>query len=140
METMTVKHNWQKDLQLERFPALARMFERIDRKQLEMEIRPCEKGIEFRFKNEINGIPNRCWLRICFPTETKCLLFFHKKSSVPFSRDRFSYGGVVIDERSTSRFDDGDIEEWIQFLQNGLLPKTRPRSLKKSLPYTVPED
>lgn len=140
METMTVAHNWQKDLQLERYPALARMFELIDRKQLEMEIRSCEKGIEFRFKNEINGIPNRGWLRICFPAETKCLLFFHKKSSVPFSRDRFSYGGVVIDERSTSRFDDGDIEEWIQFLQNGLLPKARPRSLKKSLAYTVPED
>jgi hypothetical protein len=140
METMTATSKWQQDLQWERYPALARMFDLIERKGLEMEVRPCEKGIEFRFKNEINGLSNRGWLRIYFPTESKCLLFFHKKSSIPFSRDRFSYGGVVIDERSTSRFEDAEIEEWIQFLQNGLVPKARPRSLKKSLPYTVPED
>jgi hypothetical protein len=68
------------------------------------------------------------------------VLFFHKKSSVPYSHDRFSYGGIVIDERSTARFQSEDILEWIKFLFYGLQPKFRPRHLKKSIPYTVPED
>lgn len=140
MEAMTPTKIWQNELQFEKYPAIARMFQMIETRNLPMELRICEGGVEFRLTNEINGIPNRGWLRIYFPADNKCLLFFHKKSTVPFSRDRFSYGGVVIDARSTSRFEDGDIEEWIQFLYGGLLPKTRPRSLKKSFPYTVPED
>jgi hypothetical protein len=68
------------------------------------------------------------------------VLFFHKKSSVPFSHDRFSYGGLVIDERSTDRFDQNDVIEWVQFLKNGMPPDLRPRTLKKSIPYTIPED
>lgn len=140
METLTMKHKWQKGLQFDRYPVLERLFALIEARGLEMEFHACEAGLEFRFTNQINGLPNRGWLRIYFPSESKCLLFFHKKSSIPFSRDRFSYGGVVIDERSTSRFEDADVEEWIGFLQGGLLPNTRPRSLKKSLAYTVPED
>lgn len=127
-------------LQFDKFPVLARMFQMIEAKNVPLELHDCEKGVELRFKNEVNGLPNRGWLRIYFPADTKCLLFFHKKSSIPFSRDRFSYGGVVIDARSTSRFDDAEIEEWIQFLLTGLFPRTRPKTLKKSFPYTVPED
>lgn len=124
----------------DRFPALAKMFDAISDRKLEMEMYPCQKGAEFRFLNTIGGAPNRGYLRIFFPVETKCLLFFHKKSSVPYSHDRFSYGGVVIDERSVSRFEEEDVLEWIEFLLGGLLPKLRPKSLKKSFPYTVPED
>jgi hypothetical protein len=122
------------------FPVLDHLFEIISRRGLEIDSRACEAGMEFRFLNEVNGVPNRGWLRIYFPAEGKCLLFFHKKSAVPFSRDRFSYGGVVIDARSAGRFDDRDVEEWIEFLLQGLPPRLRPKSLKKSLPYTVPED
>jgi hypothetical protein len=124
----------------ERFPVLARMFETISARELRIEMHACQAGAEFRFLNTISGIPNRGYLRILFPMESKCLLFFHKKSLVPYSHDRFSYGGVVIDERSTSKFDDEDIREWIEFLWAGLQPKFRPKTLKKSFPYTVPED
>jgi hypothetical protein len=122
-----------------RFPVLALLFEQIEQ-QGSISARPCLNGVEFRFLNEIHGVPNRCYLRVYFPNESKCVLFFHKKSSVPFSHDRFSYGGLVIDERSTDRFDQNDVIEWVQFLKNGMPPDLRPRTLKKSIPYTIPED
>jgi hypothetical protein len=128
------------ELPYQRFPILLNLFTALANHKIQREMRSCEKGMELRFLNEVNGTPNRAYLRIFFPSESKCVLFFHKKSVIPFSRDRFSYGGVVIDERSTSRFDSTDIEEWIEFLMNGFNPRFKPRSLKKSFPYTVPED
>jgi len=125
---------------LSQFPALSKLLDQLGKQEVPLEVRPCQQGVEFRFQNESNGIPNRGYLRIFFPLETKCVLFFHKKSSVPYSRDRFSYGGVVIDARSAGRFSDEDVVEWIEFLWSGLQPKSRPASLKKSFPYTVPED
>jgi len=120
------------------FPVLAELFRRLD--ELELIVRFCEAGIEIQPVNEVSGLPNRAHLRIVFPSETKCVLFFHKKSSIPFSRDRFSYGGLVIDVRSCLRFNQTDTEEWVQYLFGGLQPGSRPASLKKSLPYTIPED
>ena len=123
-----------------RFPVLALFFQTLASRNLNVDILSREAGLEVRFLNEVSGLPNRAHLRIYFPPEGKCVLFFHKKSSIPFSRDRFSYGGVVIDPRSTGRFDDQDVLEWIEFLVNGLQPKYKPKTLKKSFPYTIPED
>ncbi|MCI0411900.1 hypothetical protein L0222_03755 [bacterium] len=122
-----------------KFPVLASLFAAIEEQGF-IAARPCVDGVEFRFLNEIHGLPNRCYLRVYFPTESKCVLFFHKKSSVPFSHDRFSYGGVVMDIRSTERFDTEDVKEWVLFLKNGMPPDLRPKTLKKSIPYTIPED
>ncbi len=120
------------------FPVLAELFHALD--TLELNTRLCEAGIEIRPLNDISGSPNRAYLRIFFPSETKCVLFFHKKSSIPFSHDRFSYGGLVIDIRSGSRFNQTDVNEWVQYLTSGLQPGSKPASLKKSLPYTIPVD
>jgi hypothetical protein len=122
-----------------KFPVLASLFDRMEEEGL-ISARPCLNGVEFRFLNEVQGLPNRGYLRVYFPTESKCVLFFHKKSSVPFSHDRFSYGGIVIDARSTERFDTEDVKEWVLFLKNGMPPDLRPKTLKKSIPYTIPED
>ena len=125
--------------QFEKFPILTALFTAMEQ-QGNVATRPCSNGIELRFLNEVHGLPNRGYLRIFFPAESKCVLFFHKKSTVPFSHDRFSYGGVVIDERSIQRFNDQDVIEWVLFLKGGLPPDLRPKTLKKSIPYTVPED
>ncbi len=122
-----------------KFPVLTLLFETMEEQGF-ISARPCLNGVEFRFLNEVNGLPNRCYLRVYFPNDSKCVLFFHKKSSVPFSHDRFSYGGVVIDARSTERFDADDVKEWVLFLKNGMPPDLRPKTLKKSIPYTIPED
>ena len=123
----------------EKFPVLASLFAAME-EQGRVAARPCLDGVEFRFLNKVHGLPNRCYLRVYFPNDSKCVLFFHKKSSVPFSHDRFSYGGIVIDMRSTERFGADDVKEWALFLKSGLQPYLRPKTLKKSIPYTIPED
>jgi hypothetical protein len=122
-----------------KFPVLASLFETMEEEGF-ISTRVCLNGVEFRFLDEVHGLSSRCYLRVYFPTENKCVLFFHKKSAVPFSHDRFSYGGVVIDERSTERFDAEDVKEWVFFLKNGMPPDLRPKTLKKSIPYNIPED
>jgi hypothetical protein len=127
-------------LHFERFPALELLFLSLDQCNLEFELKECESGAEIHLKNQVQGNPNRAYLRIFFPMDTKCVLFFHKKSIVPFSRDRFSYGGVVIDERSKSRYGEFDAMSWIDYLHSGLQPTKKPATLKKSIPYSIPED
>lgn len=127
-------------LHFDRFPALELLFLSLGQCNLEFELNDCESGAEIHLKNLVQGNPNRGFLRIFFPTDSKCILFFHKKSLVPFSRDRFSYGGVVIDERSKFRYGESDAMAWIDFLHSGLQPARRPSTLKKSIPYSIPED
>ena len=124
----------------DRFPILSELISNLGGLKFKLSVQRCKAGADIHFENEVDGIKNRAHLRIFFPTETKCVLFFHKKSSIPFSRDRFSYGGVVIDSRSTERFTSRDVGEWIQFLISGLKPHVRPASLRKSVPFTIPED
>lgn len=126
--------------EIQKFPVIERLFTLITNQAVNIEVRQCERGVELRFTNEVNGTPNRAHLRIVLPFESKCVLFFHKKSSVPFSRDRFSYGGVVIDARSYRRFNDEHVQQWLDFALSGLSPSARPSSLLKTLPYTIPED
>jgi hypothetical protein len=121
------------------FPILDTLFATME-EQGSIAARPCVDGVELRFLNDVHGLPNRCYLRVYFPTDSKCVLFFHKKSSVPFSHDRFSYGGIVMDMRSTERFNADDVKEWVLYLKSGLQPYLRPKTLKKSIPYTIPED
>jgi len=130
----------EQELHFERFPALELLFQTIRDRYPEFDLRNCEGGAEIHFMNQVHGNLNRACLRIFFPSDSKCVLFFYKKSAVPFSRDRFSYGGVVIDERSSSRFTKSDAAEWVDFLLSGLQPGQRPASLKKSIPYTIPEN
>ena len=123
-----------------RFPILKMFFETLKDRDTKVDVYRTQSGLEMRFLNEVKGMPNRAHLRIFFPNETKCVLFFHKKSSIPFSRDRFSYGGIVIDLRSSGRFDPIDVSQWIDFLVSGFQPSLRPKSIKKSFPYTIPEE
>jgi hypothetical protein len=128
------------NLNFEKFPAVELMFHLIEERTAEFDVRRCEQGAELHIKNKIQGNENRAYVRIFFPSRSKCILFFHKKSQVPFSRDRFSYGGLIIDEKSTLRYTVTDVEEWVEFLYSGLSPSKRPSTLKKSIPYTIPED
>src|SRR6185295_5315606 len=95
-------------LHFDKFPAVELLFLSLFQGSLEFELHECDNGTEIHLQNQINGNANRAYLRIFFPTDSKCVLFFHKKSLVPFSRDRFSYGGIVIDERSKLRYSETD--------------------------------
>ena len=138
MQAQTELQAWTPEF--DQFPILTTFFQQVAKRGLKIDTFPRQNGLEVHFLNQVNGMPNRARLRIFFATATKCVLFFYKKSSIPFSRDRFSYGSIVIDARSTARFEESSVEQWIQFLLSGFQPKLRPNSLKKGLPYTVPED
>ncbi|HSE43671.1 MAG TPA: hypothetical protein VLH08_23115 [Acidobacteriota bacterium] len=139
MNTQTLSQ-FEKDLAFEKFPALELLLQITNQRGTEFDFHRCAQGAELHLKNKILDHENRGYLRVFFPSRSKCVLFFHKKSQVPFSRDRFSYGGVVIDEKSSSRYTIVDVEEWYEFLHSGLQPGKRPSTLKKSIPYTIPED
>ena len=83
-----------------------------------------------------NGIPNRARMKIFSPQSSHTLVFFFKKSLVPYSRDRYSYGG--LDVRGTS-VEQKEIAAWLDFLTSGFHPDKRPEKLRRAFPYEIPE-
>lgn len=83
-----------------------------------------------------NGVPNRARMKILSPKPGHMLVFFYKKSLVPYSRDRYSYGG--LDLRSPSAKTQ-EIATWLDFLTSGFHPDKRPENLRRAFPYEIPE-
>jgi hypothetical protein len=82
------------------------------------------------------GIPNRARMKIFSPRAGHTLVFFYKKSLVPYSRDRYSYGGVDLRNPQVS---EQEIGEWLAFLTSGFHPDKRPTNLRRAFPYEIPE-
>jgi hypothetical protein len=80
--------------------------------------------------------PGRARLKVFSPKPGQTVVFFYKKSLVPYSRDRYSYGG--IDLRS-SLPGPQDIEAWLEFLSSGFHPERRPPGLRRAFPYEIPD-
>ena len=103
-------------------------------------VNPEAGGLEFTSSTEIKGHPNRCCLKIWQPEPNKLHAWFYKRSSVPFSRDRFSYGGITWDLGQADLASIGqEITEWLTWLDSGLNPKTRPEHWLSAFPYDIPE-
>lgn len=83
-----------------------------------------------------SGLPNRARMKIFSPKPGHTLIFFYKKSLVPYSRDRYSYGGVNL---KTPEIADPEITEWLTFLSSGFHPEKRPANLRRAFPYEIPE-
>ena len=83
-----------------------------------------------------NGIPNRARMKIFSPKPGHTLVFFFKKSLVPYSRDRYSYGG--LDLRASS-VQPREVAMWLDFLTSGFHPDKRPENLRRAFPYEIPE-
>lgn len=94
-------------------------------------------GLEVRACGYLEGgLPNRARMKVFSPKPGHTLVFFYKKSLVPYSRDRYSYGG--FDLRS-SDVQEQDIAEWVVFLSSGLHPEKRPANLRRAFPYEIPD-
>lgn len=63
-------------------------------------------------------------------------VFFYKRSQIPFSRDRLSYGVCMIPSTGPSP---REIEEWLFFASTGFDPAARPESLRQAFAFTVPD-
>jgi hypothetical protein len=83
-----------------------------------------------------NGIPNRARMKIFSPKPGHTLVFFFKKSLVPYSRDRYSYGGQDLRAPSVEA---QEIAAWLAFLTSGFHPDKRPENLRRAFPYEIPE-
>ncbi len=95
------------------------------------------QGLEVRVCAYLpNGLPNRARMKIFSPKPGHTLVFFYKKSVVPYSRDRYSYGGVDVRARQAEA---QEIAEWLAFLTSGFHPEKRPAKLQRAFPYEIPE-
>ena len=83
-----------------------------------------------------NGLPNRARMKIFSPKPGHTLVFFFKKSLVPYSRDRYSYGG--LDLRGPSA-EPQEMAAWLDFLTSGFHPDKRPEKLRRAFPYEIPD-
>jgi hypothetical protein len=94
-------------------------------------------GFEVRASTSLpSGLPNRARMKIFSPRPGHTLVFFYKKSLVPYSRDRYSYGGVDL---KTSEVHEAEIAQWLTFLSSGFHPDKRPANLRRAFPYEIPE-
>ena len=83
-----------------------------------------------------SGLPNRARMKIFSPKPGHTLVFFFKKSLVPYSRDRYSYGGLDLRAPSVEA---AEIAAWLEFLTSGFHPDKRPANLRRAFPYEIPE-
>ncbi len=94
-------------------------------------------GVEIRACSFLpSGLPNRARMKIFSPKPGHTLMFFYKKSLVPYSRDRYSYGGIDL---RTTEVDRAEVSEWLAFVSSGLHPDKRPANLRRAFPYEIPE-
>jgi hypothetical protein len=83
-----------------------------------------------------NEVPNRARMKILSPKPGHRLVFFFKKSLVPYSRDRYSYGGLDL---RTPQVAPLEIAAWLDFLTSGFHPEKRPPNLRRAFPYEIPD-
>jgi hypothetical protein len=97
-------------------------------------------GPEFSALRPVQGRPNRAVIKLFRiadgPLVGRIALFFYKKSQIPFSRDRHSYGAAVLPERDP---DAAELRSWVQFAGGGFDPQARPPKLRLALTFTVPD-
>jgi len=111
--------------------------EALDRASTSFEVITDASGFEARAIDPLpSGLPNRARIRVFSPRPGHTLIFFYKKSLVPYSRDRYSYGGVDLKD---GELNPQEIGEWIEFASSGFHPEKRPARLRRAFPYEIPE-
>lgn len=115
------------------------IFEHISNTGNEYGIEPGAFGLEFTSTTEVMDYPNRCRMKVFIPEQNKIMAWFYKPSAVHFSRDRYSLGGILLDEANVDTEKIGkDIDQWLDWLDSGLDPEKRPNNWKSAVPYDIP--
>ncbi len=101
------------------------------------EVEASSEGLELSARAPLpNGLPNRARMKVFLPKAGHTLVFFYKKSLVPYSRDRYSYGGLDL---RTPQVEPQEVTAWLDFLTSGFHPDKRPAKLRRAFPYEIPE-
>src|SRR5689334_16783119 len=94
-------------------------------------------GLEARACSVLpTGVPNRARLKVFSPRSGHTLVFFYKKSLVPYSRDRYSYGGIDLKDGDVAP---QEVAQWVEFVTSGFHPDKRPEKLRRAFPYEIPD-
>ena len=111
--------------------------EAIDESPGNFEIVTDAAGFEARAADPLpSGLANRARIKVLDPRPGHTLIFFFKRSLVPYSRDRYSYGGI---ELKRDEWNSREIAEWLGFVSSGFHPEKRPAHLRRAFPYEIPE-
>ena len=97
---------------------------------------PDASHLELAGVSAVGGLANRALLKVFPIGPSRCAAFFYKRSQVPFSRDRFAYGAVIVEE---GRFTADASEAWFRWLDSGFHPDQAPPGLKRAFAFTVPD-
>jgi hypothetical protein len=101
------------------------------------EIDPGATGFDLRACAPLpSGLANRARLKVVAVRPGRTLIFFYKKSLVPHSRDRYSYGGIDL---RTPEVEASEIAEWLRFASSGFHPDRRPAGLRRAIPFEIPD-
>lgn len=122
-------------------PEILAIHEVIAASEGEYSVNPDSAGLDYNSHTIVKGHPNRCRLKLYHPKNEILVAWFYKKSQVPYSRDRFSYGGVVwpdIPGKDLRNIKD-EITQWLEWLDSGLHPEKRPGNWTSVFPYDLPE-
>lgn len=122
----------------EAIPAFETILGEIRKSPHRFQALPGEAGLDLIPENSVQDQPNRARAKLFKPEEKRNLLvlFFYKRSNIPFSATRFGYGAVTFSpERVTSEM----IEQCLAFLTSGFHPEKRPAQLRRALKYSIPE-
>ena len=98
---------------------------------------PDASGLELGGTEPVAGRPNRALMKLFPIGPRRFAAFFYKRSQVPFSRDRFAYGAVIVEE---SRLDAAEAQTWCRWLHQGFPPEMPPARIKRAFAFTVPDD
>jgi hypothetical protein len=85
--------------------------------------------------------PSNSKLRLkVWPTpDSELLAWFYKLSAIPHSRDRYSYGGVILPmEGQNLDGIDVEVEEWLVWLDSGFKADQRPSHWTGAFSYDIP--
>jgi len=120
--------------------AIARIVRIIGEAGGSYSIDPFGKGLEFLAEAPVKGKPRTCRLKIWQPEEGKILAWFYRRSSVPHSRDRFSYGGVELELDKVGEEEIREkVGEWLRWLDNGFAPEMRPEGWVSAFNFDIPD-
>ena len=118
-------------------PLFTRIMEEIKSSDQPYVINPCGEGLEFACTNTIKGVTNRATVKLFYPNPETLVVFFYKKSNVPWSRDRFAYGGIE-NRLGEGELDKETIRGWLTFAESGFSPEQRPSELTRLFDFDIP--
>lgn len=123
-----------------RLPPAAALFDALESREEPFSFRAEAPGLEFQALKPVGKYPNRAVLKVFEvgdgPLQGRAAVFFYKRSQIPWSRDRHSYGVCLVGSSGPAP---GEVDEWLAFAATGLDPDRRPSRLRQAFTFTVPE-